>query len=80
MELTIRFIVNAKLIVLFVCLFVCLTTCRIVSIGKGPELSILARSFSKAKWQETNKHEVYNNTNRDMEQNKGKGNDTLENG
>ena len=32
---------------------------RIVSIGMGPELSILARSFSKAKWQETNKHEVY---------------------
>ena len=45
-----------------------------LSIGKGPELSILARSFSKAKWQETNKHKVY----RDMEQNKGKGNDTLE--
>ena len=30
-----------------------------LSIGKGPELSILTRSFSKEKWQETNKHEVY---------------------
>ena len=28
-------------------------------IGYGPELSILARSFSNAKWQETNKHGIW---------------------